>query len=64
MQQSLLSASKDRLETKEFITVNVINGDLFTSFLFTVVENFTMDVLLGTAFIEKQYLPFYWRIRM
>lgn len=48
--------SKDRLKTKQDITFHDGIGDLLTSVLFSVVNILSIDVLLGTALINKHLL--------
>lgn len=55
VQQSHLSAKK-RLKTVGTITLSTKIGNLHTSAMLTVVEDFAINVLLGTAFIDEHIL--------
>lgn len=48
-----LSVSNDRLKTKGNIIIHIRFSDLRTAVLFTVVENWAINVLLSTDFVLK-----------
>lgn len=52
VQPSLLPASNDLLRTKTYSTLHFRICDLFTDVLFTVVQSFVTDVLLGRPLID------------